>query len=92
MRTEPPVRVGWVELLSLWRGAHFEAQTEPSARFGWVESLSLWRGARLETEVSLRSADHKCPLEVSFRSVDQERRSSEVSTEVLPGSVGQKCC
>ena len=36
---------------------------------GWIESLSLWHGALLETEMSFRSLDYKCLIEVLFRSV-----------------------
>ena len=70
MRSEPLRTLGGSNRSRSGAVHMLSAQSEPSAHFGWVESLSLWRGAHLETEVSFRSVDHKCPLEVSFRSFD----------------------
>ena len=48
-QSEPSAHFGWVESLSLWRGAHFfKVQSGPSALLGWVESLLPWPGAHFE--------------------------------------------
>ena len=99
MRSEPSAHIGWVESLSLSRGAHFERakKTLCALRMGRI-ALAVARCAfgdrsfvqKRRSQVSIKSVVQKCRLEVSLTSVDQQRRSSEVSTEVLVRSVN--CC